>query len=403
MNDALMNDQYSLNIPIQSNNTNEAGCVRKNAFWVLIVVILMGITGVVVAVVLGQPGKIIQTPEVPFAALPPIPADIVFSGHSHCDMDSLGAAIGAAALFGGTVSMCTDGLNPETQFVFDKFGLAPPQMSNSTDFVGRHWGLVDVSSRSQLPPGVVDTEVVVIVDHHNLAEDNVATAGPIRGDWRPWGSASTIITYRFFESRVAIPNTTVASILLAAIVSDTLNLKSSTTTQYDKSALGYLSGFTHMSKTDVADLARQMFYAKSDVSNLTAEEVVRLDYKKYLMGDAKGENYTAIKVGWAAAETIRTDEYRRDKEKYFEGMRRVREEDKLDLIFMGPVNLETFDSFLFLCDSHESQVAARAFNGSLLEAGVMDTRPLVSRKADFIPKLQLYLNQFTSFQEIPFS
>jgi inorganic pyrophosphatase/exopolyphosphatase len=298
--------------------------------------------------------------------------------------------------------MCADGLNPETLFVFHRFGLTIPPMSNSTAFKGRPWGLVDVSSRGQIAQGVVDSNVIMILDHHALAEDLVGTKGPIYGDWRPWGSASTIITYRYFESHTPLPNVSVASLLLSAIVSDTLNLKSTTTTQYDRAALKYLAEFTGMSPTTINQLARDMYLAKSNVSGLSTDDIIRLDYKAFVMGDVDSSNYTAIRVGWAAAETVLTEDYRVRKEEFFEGMRAVKATDGLDFIFMGPVNLETLTSFLLLCDPQEAKIAERVWGGNLMEAGVMNTSTLVSRKADFIPRLEGYLNKFANVGEIDF-
>ena len=71
-----------------------------------------------------------------------------------------------------------------------------------------------------------------IIDHRTL-EENIYTKAPLLMDVRPWGSISTSITYSFSRSALTIP-VDVARLLLCAIMSDTVNFTSPTTTLADR-------------------------------------------------------------------------------------------------------------------------------------------------------------------------
>lgn len=301
--------------------------------------------------------------------------------------------------------MCPDGLNPETAFVLRRFGLPAPPMSTNAEFVGRPVGLVDVSSVGQVAQGVDMQHVLFVADHHMLADDLIESSMPIYGDWRPWGSASTIITFKFLESGTPLPNASIAGLLSAAIVSDTINLQSGTTTDYDREALRLLSMVSGLSQSSLDQLAYDMFQAKSNVENFTVDQIIRLDYKKYSMGDDQQDNSTVIRVGWASAETVRLQEYIANSTQFFDGLRAVKLKDKLDLIFMGPVDLNRLTSVLLLCCTLEAKVARAVYNGTIIQGQdwantIMNTSKRVSRKIDFIPDLDAYLSQFASLADL---
>jgi inorganic pyrophosphatase/exopolyphosphatase len=67
-----------------------------------------------------------------------------------------------------------------------------------------------------------------IIDHRAL-EENIYTKAPLLMDVRPWVGISTSITYSFSRSALTIP-VDVARLLLCAIMSDSVNLTSPTTT-----------------------------------------------------------------------------------------------------------------------------------------------------------------------------
>src|SRR5580765_4310852 len=94
--------------------------------------------------------------------------------------------------------------------------------------------LVDHNELSQAVQGADQVEILEIIDHHRIG--SLTTQQPILFRNEPVGSTSTIVADCFFRSGIELPPT-VASLLLAGLVSDTLNLTSPTTTSLDDNVL----------------------------------------------------------------------------------------------------------------------------------------------------------------------
>jgi inorganic pyrophosphatase/exopolyphosphatase len=243
-------------------------------------------------------------------------AQAVFVGHINTDMDSVAGAIGAAALFGGTpaISEAADSLNGEILFALKNCGIETPtvfdELENSAtcDVV-----LVDHTEEKQMVPSIVAspnraTRIIGILDHHALAK-TFFTSKPIFMDLRPWGSVSTIIAILFISHKKFLPKP-IALLLLHAILSDTLNLRSITTTEADKGMVALLSSYADVSntnraaepseinpaldaaaayrETDIDLLAKRQFQAKTDwIVALGAYAMVRGDQKDFSSGPWK--------------------------------------------------------------------------------------------------------------------
>ena len=186
----------------------------------------------------------------------------VYIGHTNTDMDSIGSAIGCAELFGGKATRATENLNNEIRTCLKYWGLDQPPMFNSLPNRGSDARvcLVDHQQTTQFADGVLEQNVVGVIDHHSLKNQTVCTAGPIYIDIRPWGSACTIIACEFFQMR-RWPSKPVAGMLLSGILSDTLNLKSPTTTDSDRVMVAALSQVAEV--PDIGSLATMQFKAKS--------------------------------------------------------------------------------------------------------------------------------------------
>ncbi|MGA7797545.1 MAG: putative manganese-dependent inorganic diphosphatase [Methanoregula sp.] len=106
------------------------------------------------------------------------------------------------------------------------------------DDVRRSVVLLDHNEASQAVAGIEEADVVEIIDHHRLGA--ITTLRPIRFFNDPVGATSTIIAMKYMETGLS-PSRQVAGILLCGILSDTLALRSSTTTHQDKRAVRFLA------------------------------------------------------------------------------------------------------------------------------------------------------------------
>ena len=150
-------------------------------------------------------------------------------GHIIPDSDSVCSAISLAYLLnkiGRAATPARQGeLNPETKFILDKFGFEAPIIK--TSFAGDELFITDYSDLAQAPQDMDKTTVVGIVDHHKLGD--ITTSTPLECWIRPVGCTNTIVKEMYDYHKVEIPKN-IASIMLCAILSDTVIFKSPTCT-----------------------------------------------------------------------------------------------------------------------------------------------------------------------------
>jgi manganese-dependent inorganic pyrophosphatase len=135
--------------------------------------------------------------------------------------------------------------------------------------------LVDHAEQAQSVVGIAEAEIVEILDHHHIG--SIETRVPVAATFDPVGSTSTLIVERFRAAGME-PSRAAAMMLLGAVLSDTVILNSPTTTERDHAVVHYLEVVLAL---DAPELGREMFEATADVSDLTAEEIVNQDAKRY--------------------------------------------------------------------------------------------------------------------------
>jgi manganese-dependent inorganic pyrophosphatase len=141
--------------------------------------------------------------------------------------------------------------------------------------VERRLILVDHNELSQAVHGAENVEILEVVDHHRVG---LTTHQPILFRNEPVGSTSTIVARCFLDSRIEMPDQ-IAGILLAGMVSDTLNLTSPTTTQIDRDILSVLEV---MSGVNAKEFTEKLFASGSVLVSRTPEQAVTTDCKEYV-------------------------------------------------------------------------------------------------------------------------
>jgi manganese-dependent inorganic pyrophosphatase len=139
--------------------------------------------------------------------------------------------------------------------------------------------LVDHAEQVQSVPGVEEAEIVEILDHHNVG--SIETHVPVRATFDPVGSTATLVIERFRQAGME-PARPTATLLLGAILSDTVILNSPTTTERDEAAVSYLERVLAL---DAVKFGREMFERTSDLSDVSAEAIVSADAKVYEQGE----------------------------------------------------------------------------------------------------------------------
>ncbi len=237
--------------------------------------------------------------------------------------------------------------------------------------------LMDHNERTQSVSGLEDAEVLEIIDHHRIAD--VQTGLPIYFRNEPVGSTSTIVASIFFENGIR-PSKAAAGLLCAAIISDTLLLKSPTSTIVDEIVLKRLSQIANL---NLEEFAKEMFKAGTSLEGKSAEEIFYQDFKTFTLN-----NY---KVGVSQVGTMYIDGFDPLKEDIINLMNKKAKESRYDIVLLMLTDILNGGSVLIAVGQHK-EIISKAFNVTLTDTGVY-IPGIVSRKKQVIPPISAAINQ----------
>lgn len=139
--------------------------------------------------------------------------------------------------------------------------------------------LVDHNDIAQSAPGIENALVREIVDHHRVGD--IQTGSPILFLNFPLGSTATIVAQRYETAGIEIPPA-IAAALLSAIMTDTLLLKSPTTTDIDRMRAAQMGEILGL---DPIEFGMEVFRSRIGNTKATAADIIGTDAKEYRMGD----------------------------------------------------------------------------------------------------------------------
>ena len=246
---------------------------------------------------------------------------IIVFGHKNPDTDTICSSIVMAdlqtKLRGEEVIPCKLGeINEETKYALNHFGIEEPKLIESLE-EGQKVILVDHNEFSQSVEGIENAKIDSVVDHHRI--NNFQTAEPLFYYAQPVGCTSTLLFELYTLNNITI-EPKMAGLMLSAIISDTLLLKSPTTTEKDKKALDALAKIANI---DVNTYGLEMLKAGTNLDKYTEAELINLDAKK-----VEKENATYV---IAQVNTVCIPDVLKRKAKLEEEINKVIEEKGLDL------------------------------------------------------------------------
>ncbi len=295
-------------------------------------------------------------------------------GHKNPDTDSVTAAIAFAELMKAKgedyIPVMQGKANPETITVLEKFGVAIPEVM--TDASGRQVALVDHSELAQAPDNLGDGEVLAIVDHHKIGD--VTTDSPIFYCNMPVGCTGTVLKVLYDLDGIVI-DAKVAGLMLAAILSDTVNFKSPTCTDADKKAVAELAEIAGVDDTDA--LFMDMLKAKSAVEGVPAMDLVNRDYKDF---DMNGK-----RVGVGQLELATLDQVADMRGDLMKAMEEMKAEGRHSILLMLTDVVKEGTDLVVLSD--EPELVEKAFDVKLVDNCVW-IDGMMSRKKQTVPSLQ---------------
>ncbi len=238
--------------------------------------------------------------------------------------------------------------------------------------------LVDHNEKSQAAEGIDEAEVLEIIDHHRLG--TLETDGPVYFRNVPVGCTCTIVYQMYRENDVEI-SSTMAGLMLSAILSDTLMFRSPTCTPTDERAARKLA---ELAGVDLEKYADEMFAHGGDVSGKTAAEVFNGDYKIFTSGEVRfgvGQGSYMTEKNRKAAQAL-VGPY----------LPQALEKQGLDYIFYMFTDVRNSSTELLMAGAGAEELIARTFS-TTVEDGVATLPGVVSRKKQMIPALIKVLKQ----------
>lgn len=237
--------------------------------------------------------------------------------------------------------------------------------------------LVDHNSYEQSAIGLEETEILEIIDHHNIG--SIGTNMPINFRNMPVGSTNTILYILYKENNIEIPSH-IAGLMLSGILSDTLILTSPTTTELDKKAVESLA---KIAKVNYQEYGLNMLKAGASLKGKTKEEVLYTDYKNYPVGDQK--------IGLGQLSTTNPDEILNEKEEYIELLNSVAEANNYYFVALFVTDIINKGSYV-LYSTRAEDILKRVYKNDNLTQGTF-LENVVSRKKQILPGIMLEMGE----------
>jgi len=295
-------------------------------------------------------------------------------GHRGPDTDAICSALAYARLKAtdddSTVAARAGELNPETEFVLEYWDVEEPLLLE--DATDEQLILVDHNEHSQTVDGAREATITEIVDHHRLGD--VTTSQPIFCRIEPVGSTATVIADLYDERGVEVDSQT-AGLLLSGLVSDTVILRSPTTTERDRVVAERLADIADV---DIEAYGKELLAQKSKLGEKTPREMVLGDFKEFEFGE------TAVGIG--QVETVDADPVVDQREAIREAMGEIVAERDYDILVLLVTDLLEEASTAFVVGEQTDRVGdalnAEITDGEAFLPGVM------SRKKQVVPPLE---------------
>lgn len=303
---------------------------------------------------------------------------VLVFGHANPDTDSIASAISYAYLLNQTGHEATayalGAPAEETQFALEYFGVAAPQVIEKAADVADAdtvLALVDHNEAQQSLADRGDYRIWSVVDHHRIA--NFETAEPLNYRGEAVGSTSTILYKMYNEQGVVIPKD-MAGLMLSAVISDTLLMKSPTCTSEDEAAIIALAA---LAGVDYNSYGLDLLKAGTNLGAKTCDELLNLDAKSFPMGSAT--------VRIAQVNTVDVNDVLARKAELEALMQKTGETEGYDLFVLLITNILDSNSTALVTGAETAKVES-AF-GVAVADGLAELAGVVSRKKQVVPPL----------------
>lgn len=302
---------------------------------------------------------------------------VIVFGHANPDTDSITSAISYAYLLNHTgyeaTAYALGAPSEETQYALDYFGVKAPQIIEKAADVateGDVLALVDHNEAQQSLPDRSDYRIWSVVDHHRIA--NIETVEPLNYRAETVGCTNTILYKMYNEQGVEIPKD-IAGLMLSAVISDTLLMKSPTCTPEDEAAIIALAA---LAGVDYSIYGLDLLKAGTNLSAKTAAELLTMDAKSFPMASAT--------VRIAQVNTVDVNDVLARQDELVRLMEDDSEKEGYDLFLLLITNILDSNSTALVVGNEAKVVAAF---GAPVVGRTAELAGVVSRKKQVVPPL----------------
>ena len=289
-------------------------------------------------------------------------------GHKNPNTSSLVMADFERKLGNAEAKACRLGnVNKETEYVLNYLKIEAPELIENVED-GANVILVDHNSPSESIDNLNNVNILKVVDHHKLA---LETAYPLFYRAEPVGCTETVM-YKLYKENGFTIDKTIASLMLSAIISDTLLLKSPTTTEDDKKAVEELS---KISGINAESYGLEMLKAGTDLSSFSIDEILHLDAKKI--------DFKNVKAIVNQVNTADISDVMKMKKDLEDRMNEIIAEENLDLFMLLITDIVNSNSQVIALGKSASLVEKSY--GVKLENNTALLKGVVSRKKQVVP------------------
>ncbi len=264
--------------------------------------------------------------------------------------------------------------NTEAQFVARRWGFElPEQMLDVED--EQPVVIVDTNNPAELPANINRAEIRAIIDHHKLVP-GLETKNPIEVTIRPVACTATLL-WQLMGGHGGHAPEGIKGLALSAILSDTLEFRSPTTTPVDRRLAEQLAQDLGV---DIPSYAAEMFAAKSDVSAYSEAELLRMDSKEY--------NVDGVEFRVSVLETVSPQQILARKDALMAAMPQVAAEDGAQQVLLFVVDILNEEATMLIPNELTRKVAEASF-GATVTGDTLVLPGIMSRKKQIIPSLKV--------------
>lgn len=298
---------------------------------------------------------------------------ILIFGHKSPDTDSITSSLVMEnfekKLGNDNVKACRLGeINKETQYVLNYLGIEAPELISDVED-GQDVILVDHNSFLQTVPNIEKANILKVIDHHCISDFCIKYPTYVRTE--AIGCTESILYKLYKENNVEIDKK-IATLMLSAIISDTLLFKSPTCTKEDIEIANELAKIAEL---DANTYGLDMLKAGTDLTGFSAKDILFIDAKETSLKDVKS---IIAQVNTACIDNVM--KFKTDLEAE---MNKIIEEKDLGLFVLAITDIINSNSQAIVLGKR-ADIVEKSYNVTL-ENNTALLKGIVSRKKQMVP------------------